>query len=108
MTSNLAFLRTCGIPATGAGCGYKHTRLRLKGERCLATKGQPKTWRNRGDRMREIKKLDFTKLLGFETVSEQVSEALDFQDETISAKLGAKVGIDIEEPANRRTMAAPD
>jgi hypothetical protein len=44
--------------------------------------------------MTEIKKIDFTKLLGFETVSEQLSEGLDFQDETISAKLGAKVGPD--------------
>ena len=42
--------------------------------------------------MREIKKLDFTKLLGFETVSEQVSGTVDFQDETIASKLGAKVG----------------
>jgi hypothetical protein len=32
--------------------------------------------------MSEIKTLDFTKLLGFETVSEQLSQAIDFQDET--------------------------
>jgi hypothetical protein len=49
--------------------------------------------------MSENKKLDFTKLLGFETVSEQVVEELDFQDETISAKLGAKVGDPPVEPA---------
>jgi hypothetical protein len=45
--------------------------------------------------MREIKKIDFTKLLGFETVSDQVSGSLDFQDETVAAKLGAKIGPDI-------------
>jgi hypothetical protein len=42
--------------------------------------------------MSEIKTLDFTKLLGFETVSEQLSQAIDFQDETLGDKLGAKVG----------------
>jgi hypothetical protein len=47
-----------------------------------------------GDSMRESKKIDFTKLLGFETISEQASKGLDFQDETISAKLGAKIGPD--------------
>ena len=42
--------------------------------------------------MREIKNLDFTKLLGFETVSDQITESVDFQDETLGPKLGAKVG----------------
>ena len=42
--------------------------------------------------MPESNKMDFTKLLGFKTVSEQISEGLDFQEETVAAKLGAKVG----------------
>jgi hypothetical protein len=37
-------------------------------------------------------KIDYAKLLGFEAVAEQISGSVDFQDETISAKLGAKVG----------------
>ena len=49
--------------------------------------------------MKEGKKIDFSKLLGFATVSEQASKDLDFQDETIAAKLGAKVGPEIPEPA---------
>ena len=44
--------------------------------------------------MPESNKMDFTKLLGFKTVSEQISEGLDFQEETVAAKLGAKVGGD--------------
>jgi hypothetical protein len=49
--------------------------------------------------MSGIKKIDFTKLLGFETVSDQLPGGVDFQDETVAAKLGAKVGIDVTEPA---------
>src|SRR5262249_18438630 len=45
------------------------------------------------------KKIDFTKLLGFQTVNDPASKGVDFQDETIAAKLGAKVGIDVTEPA---------
>jgi hypothetical protein len=37
-------------------------------------------------------KIDFSKLLGFDAVSDQISESIDFQDEAIAAKLGAKVG----------------
>ncbi len=45
-------------------------------------------------------KIDYAKLLGFATVSGELSEAVDFQDETISAKLGAKVGApEVVEPA---------
>ena len=36
--------------------------------------------------------IDFSKLLGFDAVNDQISGSVDFQDETISAKLGAKVG----------------
>ena len=45
-----------------------------------------------GMAMSEIKNLDFTKLLGFETVSDQIAENIDFQDEALGSKLGAKVG----------------
>ena len=48
-----------------------------------------------GTIMADGKRIDFTKLLGFKTVSEQISEGLDLQDETVAAKLGAKVGGDI-------------
>jgi hypothetical protein len=37
--------------------------------------------------------IDFAKLLGFDTVTRDASEVLDFQDETLGAKLGAKVGV---------------
>jgi hypothetical protein len=43
--------------------------------------------------------IDYAKLLGFNAVSEQLSEGLDFQDETIAAKLGAKVGAEPIAPA---------
>ena len=39
-----------------------------------------------------MQKIDYAKLLGFAAVSDQLSEGVDFQDETISARLGAKVG----------------
>jgi hypothetical protein len=46
-----------------------------------------------------MQKIDYAKLLGFNAVSEQLSEGLDFQDETIAAKLGAKVGAEPLDPA---------
>ena len=36
-------------------------------------------------------KIDFTKLLGFETLGDQMAGGLDFQDETLGDKLGAKI-----------------
>jgi hypothetical protein len=36
--------------------------------------------------------IDYGKLLGFETVSDHFTGKIDFQDETIGARLGAKVG----------------
>ena len=42
--------------------------------------------------MKNAAKIDFAKLLGFDAVSDQISGSVDFQDETIGAKLGAKVG----------------
>jgi hypothetical protein len=47
--------------------------------------------------MKEADKIDFAKLLGFDAVSDQISGSVDFQDETIGAKLGAKVG-QVEDP----------
>jgi hypothetical protein len=48
-----------------------------------------------------MQKIDYAKLLGFAAVSDQLSEGVDFQDETISAKLGAKVGApEVTESAN--------
>ena len=38
--------------------------------------------------------IDFGKLLGFATVSDQIAEGVDFQDATMGARLGAKVGIE--------------
>jgi hypothetical protein len=44
-------------------------------------------------------------LLGFESIGEQICGSIDFQDETVAAKLGAKVGAD---PANPDApVAAP-
>jgi len=49
---------------------------------------------NRGLDMRDSDKLDFSKLLGFDTVSESLTDGVDFQDPTVGARLGAKVGDD--------------
>jgi hypothetical protein len=45
-----------------------------------------------GVTMQNSAKIDYAKLLGFGSVAEQISGGVDFQNETISAKLGAKVG----------------
>jgi hypothetical protein len=42
--------------------------------------------------MKKRNEIDFSELLGFDAVSEELSGGIDFQDETIAAKLGAKVG----------------
>ena len=44
--------------------------------------------------MQKAEKIDFAKLFGFQTVSDQISGRLDFQDEIIGDKLGAKVGME--------------
>jgi hypothetical protein len=50
--------------------------------------------------MQKPEKIDFAQLLGFETVT--CEPTADFQDETLSAKLGAKVGIiEAVEPEGR-------
>jgi len=42
--------------------------------------------------MSESQKIDFSKLLGFQVVSDELAERVDFQDETFGGRLGAKVG----------------
>jgi hypothetical protein len=42
--------------------------------------------------MQKPARIDYAKLPGFASVSEQISGSIDFQDETIGAKIGAKVG----------------
>jgi hypothetical protein len=42
--------------------------------------------------MHDPTKMDYSKLLGFDTVSDQLENGIDFQDPTVGAKLGAKVG----------------
>jgi hypothetical protein len=64
---------------------------------------------NTGIAMDETNHLDFTKLLGFDIATDELSKGLNLQDETFSAKLGAKVGppeitspargIDFQDPA---------
>ena len=44
--------------------------------------------------MHKAEKIDFAKLLGFSTVSHEISNGVDFQDEIIGTKLGAKVGVE--------------
>jgi hypothetical protein len=47
-----------------------------------------------------MQQIDYTKLLGFASVSDELSKGVDFQDETMSAKLGAKVGLEpVPDPA---------
>jgi hypothetical protein len=36
--------------------------------------------------------IDFTKLLGFDTVSHELSAGMDLRDDTLSDKLGARIG----------------
>jgi hypothetical protein len=44
--------------------------------------------------MSTTRKIDYSKLLGFESLGDLISERVDFQDEALAAKLGAKVGDD--------------
>ncbi len=43
-----------------------------------------------------MRNLDFSKLLGFDVVAEM--DTVDFQDATVGAKLGAKVGVEPVQP----------
>ncbi len=42
--------------------------------------------------MQKLEKIDYTRLLGFDAVGNEISGTIDFQDATFGAKLGAKVG----------------
>ena len=46
--------------------------------------------------MAEIQRIDFSKLLGFDTVGEFICEGVDFHGDIFGARLGAKVGADNE------------
>ena len=54
--------------------------------------------------MQKPDSIDFTKLLGFEMVTRELEKELDFQNETVGAKLGAKVGF--PEPTDGGPVAA--
>lgn len=42
--------------------------------------------------MQSVRKIDLTKLLGFDAVSAEVEGPVDLQDAAIDGRLGAKVG----------------
>jgi hypothetical protein len=44
--------------------------------------------------MKKASEINYAKLLGFESVGDLISGDIDFQDEAVAAKLGAKVGTD--------------
>lgn len=48
-----------------------------------------------------MEKIDFSKLLGFDCVAQELAYGLDFQDPTVDAKLGAKVGFEPKEPESK-------
>lgn len=49
-------------------------------------------------------KIDFERLLGFDSVGDRISGSVDFQDETLGAKLGAKVGIEVTDTPSNETL----
>lgn len=52
-----------------------------------------------------MRSLDFTRLLGFDSVADQLSDGVDFHDMTFGAKLGAKVGTEpLGEPNASSTL----
>jgi hypothetical protein len=53
-----------------------------------------------------MQSIDFTKLLGFDAVSDRISGNVDFQDQAISTTLGAKVGP--IEPSDPMLAPAPE
>ena len=46
--------------------------------------------------MAEIQRIDFSKLLGFDTVRKFICEGVDFRGDIFGARLGAKVGAENE------------
>jgi hypothetical protein len=55
--------------------------------------------------MQRTDRIDYAKLLGFDGVSDQISGSVDFRDETIGAKLGAKVGDGETGPSRAEVVA---
>ena len=52
--------------------------------------------------MQNPDRIDFAKLLGFEALSRELSKEIDFQEETLAARRGAKVGDqEVTEPEKR-------
>ena len=49
--------------------------------------------------------IDFTKLLGFDTVSRELVSGVDLKDETFASKLGAKVGLEGMGPTLHEILA---
>lgn len=42
--------------------------------------------------MQKTRAIEYARLLGFASISDQLSGSVDFRDENLGAKLGAKVG----------------
>src|SRR5262245_36473665 len=55
-----------------------------------------------GEIMKSANEINYSKLLGFESVGDLIGGKVDFQDEAIAAKLGAKIGLDPNAPAEPR------
>jgi hypothetical protein len=49
--------------------------------------------------MKKTNEINYSKLLGFGSVGDLISGSVDFQDEALAAKLGAKVGADPQPPS---------
>ena len=52
-------------------------------------------------------KIDYAKLLGFDLVSDELVEGVDFNNPTVGAKLGAKVGTTTTKPEQPMLMDPP-
>ena len=46
-------------------------------------------------------KIDYSKLFGFDIVSDELVDGVDFKNPTVGAKLGAKVGITLTTKADQ-------
>jgi hypothetical protein len=57
--------------------------------------------------MGKSQRLNFSLLLGFHAVSDVIAGGVDFQDETVAARLGAKVGELDKEPASKLAFEKP-
>ena len=56
--------------------------------------------------MQKLDKIDYSKLLGFDSVRDRISGSVDFRDETVAAALGAKVGQEEAKPAHNSRATA--